>query len=142
MDLSLRLLLVDPPAGVTFALQRGRDDLEQAVRSTGAPITFEFTVRVRETAAGPVLGGPYCQGPQGARFVYVTSGERAGDWGSCWNRRAKVPLAELPLARLSEVGAAPGARWQARIAGTGRDGGPACASVPLLAGGWELVGGS
>lgn len=139
MELPLRIVFLDPPPGVLFALQRGRVELEQTVRSTGAPISFEFSVRVRETATGRVLGGPYCQGPPGARFAYISSGARAGDRGSCWDRRAKVPLGSLPLARLAEVLASPGLCWQARIAGTGRDGGPACATVPLLGVGWELV---
>lgn len=37
--------------------------------------------------------------------------------------------------------ATPGAVLEARFAGVGRDGGPACATVPLLDGGWRLVRG-
>jgi hypothetical protein len=49
-------------------------------------------VRVVATATGGyTLRGPAAQGPP-ARFVYVHSGTRAGQVGSCWDRRAKVPL--------------------------------------------------
>ena len=73
-----------------------------------------------------------------ARFSYLAAGRRAGDTTSCWDRRAKVALAGITPAVLAAWRATPGAVLEARIAGTARDGGPACATVPLLGGGWQV----
>ncbi len=105
-----------------------------------APLEFETTVRVVDgTDGAPDFRGPAVQGPRGGRFIYLTSGTRAGQPGSPWDRRAKVSLEGLrPLLAQSRSGAADVIGVVA-IAGTSRDGGPACASVPLLGAGWSLV---
>jgi hypothetical protein len=82
--------------------------------------------------------GPFTQGPPTARFVYVTSGQSAGQPGSCWNRRAKIPLGGITWSLLEQVLAKKGAVLEVQIEGTGRDGGPACATVPL-ARTWRVV---
>jgi hypothetical protein len=135
----LRITLVDPPASVTFALQRGKGDLEQATRSNGAAISFQFTARVKSAGARVNLLGPHCQGPPASRFVYVNSGTLAGDPKSPWTRRAKVPLTTISAAMIAKVARMPGGLLEARIAGTARDGGPAAASVPLLGDGWQVT---
>jgi len=136
----LRITLVAPPADVVFCLQRGRDELVSATRSTGAPLSFDFEVRARPAADGaaPTFLGPFTQGPPASRFVYVNSGALAGESGSCWTRRAKVPLAGISAAMVKKVGAS-GARIEARIQGTARDGGPACATCRPLADGWSVI---
>ena len=133
----LRITLVDPPAGVTFGLQRGKSDLEQIVRASGKPISFDFEARVRDAGSGITLLGPHCQGSPASRFAYVNSGTLAGDPKSPWTRRAKVPLTGISKALIGRALRKAGSVLEARIGGTGRDGGPACASVPLV-GGWEL----
>ena len=140
-EIPLRLTVVDPPADVVFAIQRGRSDLHQSTRSTGAPITFDFTVRIRssDTTNRHTVLGPFAQGTPATRFVYVNSGTSAGDRTSCWSRRAKVPLSGITPELIAQLAQAPGTTLEARIAGTGRDGGPACASVPLLGRGWRVV---
>ena len=101
-------------------------------------VTFEFTLRAEPGADGKLrLLGPFAQGPSAKRFVYVNSGKQAGQGESCWDRRAKVPLRGVD-ASLVEEAAASGAVIETQIAGTGRDGGPACATVPLV-GGWRIV---
>src|SRR5262245_53617610 len=94
-EIPLRITLIDPLVGGTFALQSGRTNLRQTTRSTGAAISFEFTVRARGAGNSFSLLGPFCQGPRTSRFVYVNSGTYAGDRGSRWSRRAKVPLAGI-----------------------------------------------
>jgi hypothetical protein len=74
-----------------------------------------------------------------ARFLYLNSGQRAGQADSCWDRRAKVSIAGITRQLLDRLRQRPGARLEARIAGTAPDGGPACATVPLLNGGWQIV---
>ena len=51
-----------------------------------------------------------------------------------WQRRAKVPLAGITWTMIKK-----GSVIEAHIEGTARDGGPACATVPLLGGGWKVV---
>lgn len=141
LELLVRITLVDPPAGVLFALQRGKGELEQGARSTGAELSFNVPLRVRTMPDGPRCFGPFAQGPPQARFVYISSGTLAGDFRSPWTRRVKVPLGGLTPELLALLAASPGAQLVARIAGTSSDGGPCCASVPLLAPGWQVVEG-
>ncbi|MBC8071688.1 MAG: hypothetical protein IAG13_25410 [Deltaproteobacteria bacterium] len=144
-EIQLRITVVSPPADVAFAMQRGRDELHQATRSTGEDISFDFAVRVRSgTVAGLNFLGPYTQGPPSVRFVYVNMGTAAGDTRSPWARRAKVPLmgiTGITEALVERLGKSPGARLEARYAGTAKDGSPSCASVKLLGDGWTLVAG-
>lgn len=140
-EILLRITIEDPPAGVVFAVQHGRDQLHQPNRSSGEPLSFDFAVRARPAgnAGGVRLLGPFVQGPPSGRFVYVNSGTYAGDASSCWSRRAKVSLNSVTEQLLGELAASPGARLEARIAGTAKDGGPACATVPLFGTGWRAV---
>ncbi|MCA1649767.1 MAG: DUF5990 family protein [Acidobacteria bacterium] len=138
-ELPLRIAVVDPPAGVRFRLQRGARELEPAVRTTSTALTFEFVVRVGKRPDGkPNFLGPFAQGPPARRFVYVNSGTHAGQSGSCWTRRAKIPLTDITWALIDEARAKSGA-LETAIAGTGRDGGPTCGTVRRSAG-WRVVG--
>ncbi|MCC6538633.1 MAG: hypothetical protein IT162_13845 [Bryobacterales bacterium] len=131
--LQLRITLVKPPAGVQFCLQRGKAELVDAAMSTGEDLSFTLDVRAQPAGDGGVrLLGPFTQGPPTARFFYIGVGTYAGQLVSPWSRRIKVPLSGITWA-LAEHGA-----LEAHIAGTGRDGGPACATVPLLDGGWRV----
>jgi hypothetical protein len=132
-------LMLAPPPGVAIAMQRGataRADLVAPVSASAEGLVFEFGVRADLSAAGkpPRLLGPFVQGPPDARFVYINSGIYAGKEHPAWGRRAKVPLKGLTVALIERLPASQ--RLEARIAGRSRDGGPACASVPLLAPGW------
>jgi hypothetical protein len=140
-ELPLRITLIHPPSGVVFCLQRGKTEIVSPVRSTGDDLSFDFTVRVRDGREDglPNFLGPFTQGPSTGRFVYVNSGTSAGEVGSPWTRRAKIHLSGISWALIEEALAAPGAVLEARIAGTSRDGGPACATVPLLEGGWRIA---
>jgi hypothetical protein len=125
---------------VVFALQRGRRELGPAALSSGKDLRFDFTLLANRAPDGsPRFSGEFVQGPAGGKFVYVNSGTLAGQAGSCWTRRAKVGLQTLSWATLDRALAAEGRLLQARIAGVSGDGGPACASVPLLDGGWTIV---
>jgi hypothetical protein len=126
---------------VTFCLQQGLSELVSAVRSDGDDLSFDLGVRVGDPLPDgrPNFLGPFTQGPRKARFVYVNSGARAGKADSGWDRRAKVPLSGISWELIEEALATPGAVLEARIPGTSRDGGPVCASIPLLDGGWKVV---
>lgn len=134
----LRIVVVSPPPGVTFSLQGKPGELIDPIQSDGGDIAFDFSVRLGPPLPDgrPRFLGKLVQGPPTARFVYVCSGTMAGDAQSCWTRRAKVPLAGIGEELLRS-----GRRLEARIQGRARDGGPACATVPLLGGGWRASGG-
>ena len=137
-EVSLRIVVVNPPAGVRFAVQRGKDELLKPRSDKVGDLIFEFPIRVRNDGAegSPNFLGPFAQGPRDARFVYVNSGTMAGEPASPWTRRAKIPLGGITWAMIKKMKA--GSVIEAKIAGTGRDGGPACATVPLLDRGWKL----
>jgi hypothetical protein len=132
-ELTLRIVLEKPPADVDFGLQKGRgSDYEtiQTQRSKAKDLYFEFTVRVKASRKGakPTLLGPFVQGPPDARFVYIDIGTLAGQADSCWSRRLKIPLSGITsdmIERLSKSSAV----LETHVPGTGRDGGPTCATV-------------
>ncbi|MGH9420510.1 MAG: DUF5990 family protein [Thermoanaerobaculia bacterium] len=137
-QVSIRIIVENPPPGAHFAVQRGKDGLLNPKTSNPKQLVFEFDIRVRhDQSDGPNFLGPYAQGPVGARFVYVNSGTMAGVLQSPWTRRAKIQLAGITWA-LTTQAMDRGEFLEARIAGTARDGGPACATVPLLNEHWQL----
>jgi len=138
---TLRIVVRDPLEGVELRLQRGRDELVLPVTRSASAATFEFALDTRTQPDGiTALRGPEVQGKPGARFVYINSGTYAGQSDSPWGRRAKVSLTGLSDEMLASALARPGSVIQATIDGHGRDGGPAAATVPLLDGGWHVVG--
>lgn len=137
-ELTLRIVVMRPPSGVEWRVQSRRDELLAARSVSADEVVFEVTVNV--TTQGPVIfRGAVAQGPPKVRFIYVNSGTRAGQAASRWDRRAKIPLAGITRAQVEQALENSDAFLESRIAGTARDGGPACATVPLLDGGWRLV---
>ena len=138
MTLRLRINVINSPAGVTLRMQRGRHELVEPSRETTTVVTFDFEVRVGSRAGGlPNFLGEFTQGPPAARFVYVNSGHMAGQMGTCWSRRAKIPLAAITKAQIEQAIKTDGV-LVADYEGTGRDGGPTCASVRLDGDGWRI----
>jgi len=141
LTLPIRIVVEDPVPDVRIALQRGATARAELIPpASGAPdaLTFDLDVIAEGALADgrPRLLGPFVQGPPEARFVYLCVGQAAGQIGSAWNRRVKVPLGGISadlIETLRDCG-----RLEARIASRGRDGSPACASVPLLAPGWQV----
>jgi hypothetical protein len=136
-------VLVEPPPGVDFGIQRGRGSAYETLsvqRSTRGDLSFDFSLTAAESGKNglPNFTGPFAQGPPDGRFVYIDVGTCAGQKDTPWSRRIKIPLHGItwPLVRKALSGS--GYRLMARIPGTGKDGGPSCATVHLL-GGWEVV---
>jgi hypothetical protein len=86
----------------------------------------------------PNFTGPFAQGPPDGRFVYIDVGTCAGQHDTPWSRRMKIPLQGITWPLVRKALAKPGYRLTARIPGTGRDGGPSCATVRPL-GDWEVT---
>jgi len=140
ITLRLRIRVVQPPAGVQFRLQEGRSDLVAPAHETRGEIQFDFSLRLGPPRQGrPNFLGPAAQGPAASRFIYINSGRRAGQQETCWDRRAKVPLTAITKALVQAALSNVGAVIEARIAGTANDGGPVCATVPLIGGRWSVV---
>lgn len=118
-EVPIRIILVHPPNGIHFAVQRGKDDLLPPSYTDDATITFDFTVRVggQQADGAPNLLGPFTQGTVAERFVYVNAGTLAGQPASPWTRRAKVKLAGITQAMIEETLATPGAVIAARVDG-------------------------
>ena len=139
-ELPLRITVVHPPSGVMFCLQRGKDELVPPAQVSEERLSFDFGVRIggNRPDGMPNLLGAFAQGPPASRFVYVNSGTLAGQRDSCWTRRAKIPLTNITWERIEEVLSTRNAVLEARIVCTARDGGPSCATVQLLEGGWRV----
>jgi Family of unknown function (DUF5990) len=137
----MRVLVVSPPPGVLFAVQRGRTELLVPSIQDAEFIQFDFSLRL-----GPPLPdgtfnflGEYAQGSPSDRFVYINSGTAAGQAGSCWSRRAKLKLASVPRQIAEAAIGSHECAVEARVLGTMRDGGPICASVKPHVVTWGLV---
>ena len=143
MELPFRIILEKPPAGVDFGLQHGRgNDYEtiQIQTSKGKDLSFNFTARVKDGPrhSAPNFLGPVVQGPTIERFVYIDIGTYAGQTGTCWSRRLKIPLRGITWEMIDKLLADSDSRLETRVPGTGKDGSPACATVKPFPG-WKLT---
>ena len=137
-ELTLRITVTNPPRGVLFRLQRGAKELTPPAKALQEALTFEFPVRVGRRPDGmPNFLGPYTQGPPAGRFVYINSGTYAGQTGTAWARRAKVPLAGITR-DLIDRALSESAVVEIEIPGTGRDGGPSCGTIRLPQSAWRI----
>jgi len=115
----------------------------QTQRSNTKDLHFEFSVHLKPGKGNlPNFLGPFVQGPPGERFVYLDIGAFAGQANSCWNRRLKIPLRGITWDMIDKVAdASPKSQsskaLEARVPGTGSDGGPSCGTVKHFPG-WKL----
>ena len=138
--LTLRIVLEKPPPEVDFGLQKGRGtnyETIQTQRSKTQDLSFEFSIALKANSrnAAPDFSGPFVQGTQGGRFVYLDIGTYAGQKATSWSRRLKVPLSGITRDLIDRVGKS-GSVLEARVPGTGKDGGPNCATVKPFPG-WK-----
>ncbi len=140
-SLALRITVVDPPPGILWALQLGREDVVKPSSVTKNRISFDFTVEVVEgDAKEPLrLKGPAVQGRPGKRFVYLRMGAYAGQPGIDAGWRAKIGLDGITRKLIDAVRPPRAGVLEVQFAGTGPKGGPACATVPLLGEGWRVA---
>lgn len=118
---TLRLTIDDPVPGVRYSLQK--DDMPfEPVTAGDGPVSFELPITLHPDGR---MTGPFVrrEGPQ-RRFVYIRIGTSAGDHASCWSRRAKIDIHDIPPDLLLSD-----AVLEVHLPGRGRDGSPACATV-------------
>jgi len=142
-EVQIRLILVDPPSGVDFGIQSGSGTECESMfvqRRKGGDLFFDFSLAVADTRkdGSPNFQGPFAQGPPAGRFIYIDVGTYAGQKGTPWSRRMKIPLQGITWPLIRKTISKPGYVLSARIPGTGRDGGPNCATVQLL-GEWQVT---
>jgi hypothetical protein len=136
VEIPLRITLYRVPPGVRFALQKGKSgamshpELVPPTRIDPTSISFDFTVRVAPDRLGvrQTFLGEFTQGPADGRFVYVNSGQSAGQHDTFWNRRAKIPLHTITPALIDAVRSTPNTVLLIEIEGKAADGGPVAAS--------------
>lgn len=143
-ELRLRIVLVAPPAGVDFGLQDGKGSgytTIQKQRSKDSDLSFEFSVTIKDNREDglPNFLGPLAHGPTTSRFIYIDIGKSAGQTDSCWERRIKVPLGGITWEMIEKATADPKLILETRLPGTGKDGGPSCATVKPTEG-WKVCG--
>lgn len=125
----MRIVIERPVVGVMHSLQdKDGHPLDPRRSAAGEPLAFDFAIRV---AAGPKFFGDQVrrEGPQ-RRFVYVRVGELAGDPASPWSRRMKLDIHDIEPDLLDRA-VAEGGTIELAVDGTGKDGTPACATVPV-----------
>ncbi len=151
VPLRLRIRCVRPPDPqlhrAAFGLQEKKPGdwvIHEGVRERNGDICFECECAVCLGAAAkvPDFSGRFIHGKPGERFLYLSwkpdgwsAGESEPGPPACV-RRIKIHLRTLNT-KLIEKARRGGGVLQAVIQGTAKDGGPACASVPLLGGDWE-----
>jgi hypothetical protein len=127
-EIRMRIVIEQPVIGVLHSLQAGDDrPLDPKSSLAGEPLIFDFPVRI---APGPKFFGDQVrrEGPE-RRFVYIRIGTYAGDAASPWARRMKIDIHDIAQDLLDRA-ANGGGIVETSIAGTGRDGTPACATIP------------
>ncbi len=140
-ELTLKIVLENPPGGVDFGLQKGSGNKYQTIqiqRSGDKNLEFEFAITVKLTNDGlPNFLGEFVQGPPARRFIYIDIGTYAGQKDSGWSRRLKIPLTEISLNTIKELSTNNNKILEARVPGTGKDNGPNCATVKPFSG-WHI----
>jgi hypothetical protein len=141
IEIHFRIILESPTSGVDFGLQKGGGNNYETIqtqRSNGDDLTFEFPLRVKlADGKTPNFLGHFAQGKRDERFVYIDIGAFAGQH-THWSRRLKVPLKGIMNEMIAEFQRGNGLIFETKVAGTGRDGGPNCATVKPFAG-WTIV---
>lgn len=151
-SIQLRVIVLQPPkprANETgFGLQDNSSGdwiLHHGQKFPNGDVHFTCECRVKPDAksGAPNFLGPFVHGPPAQRFLYLSWKPKQWQPGDSeivappYTRRLKVRLSSITW-QLIEAARRAEAALEVTVAGTGKDGGPACASVPLLNGGWKV----
>lgn len=140
-EIALQIILIKPTPNVVFGLQKGSGNDYETVQkqiSTSNDLTFTFIIKVKGDRSKdklPKLSGSFVQGSADNKFVYIDIGTYAGQSDTMWSRRLKIPLTGITWRDIDSLSG--NSMLQSSVPGTGRDGGPNCATVKPF-GGWHL----
>lgn len=142
VEITLQVILEKPTLHVIFGLQKGSgnnyETVQKQIASSG-DLSFTFPVKIkgdRATNMQPKFSGAFVQGPANSQFIYIDIGTYAGQFDSIWSRRLKVPLTGISWKDIDSL-LSKDFILQTRVPGTGKDGGPNCATVKPF-GGWYI----
>lgn len=135
--------------GAEFGLQDNSTTADWVIHAgqtyPSGDVRFECECRVRphQSTGSPNFLGPFVHGDASKRYLYLSW--RPVGWRPsqpdppcpAWLRRIKVQLSSISWEQIEESVTRDGV-LEAIVPGTGRDGGPSCASVPLVGGGWTV----
>ena len=137
-EITFEINLIKPSPQVMFGLQKGSGSNYETVQKqipTSNDLTFAFTIKVkgdRSKDKFPKLSGSFVQGSADNKFVYIDIGTYAGQSDTIWSRRLKIPLTGITWKDIESLTS--NSLLQTNVPGTGRDGGPNCATVKPFAG--------
>lgn len=133
VEITLQIVLLRPTPGVVFGLQEGSGNKYETVQkqvSLSNDLVFRFSVNVqgdRSKENLPGFSGSFVQGFKGNRFVYINIGTYAGQLNTPWSRRLKIPLMGITWEDIDSLSG--NLILETNVPGTGKDGGPNCATV-------------
>jgi hypothetical protein len=134
-----RIILEKTPNGVGFGIQKGRGnnfEIEQYQIGNGQNLSFEFIAQVKKKSISTIdFSGICIQGSTQERFIYINIGTSAGQNGSIWTRRLKVPLRDITEEMVTKASQNQNFCLETRVPAIGKDGTPNCAMVKPF-GGW------
>ena len=142
-EINLQIILVQPPPNVLFGLQKGSGAIYETVQkqtSASQDLLFIFPITIKGDKgkdAFPKFSGPFVQGPAGGKFIYIDIGQCAGQFDTAWSRRLKVPLTGITWNMIDQLITEPSSLLETKVPGTGKDGGPNCATVKPFEG-WRV----
>ncbi len=85
-ELSLKIVLETPPAGIDFGIQKGsgsKFETIQRQKSGNRDLEFEITIILKNNKSSYDFYGPFVQGVSGERFIYIDIGTFCGPAGFC-----------------------------------------------------------
>ena len=136
----LRITLEKPVEGVVYGIHEGKGNEGKTIQkqmADGEDLVFEILVPAKlDKTESYKLSGPFVQGKPGENFIYIGIGTYAGQLNTTWSRRLKIPLAGVThhvLAKMDDKDI-----LTTTVPGTGKDGGPNCATVKPF-GGWKAI---
>ena len=139
----LQIILVRPTKDVDFGLQKGSGSNYETIQKqqyASKDLVFRFEATVKGDTKKdklPNLSGPFVQGPTNNKFVYIDIGTYAGQKNTAWARRLKIPLTGITWEQINSLMENNRLVLETSVPGTGKDGGPNCATVKPFEG-WYL----
>ena len=140
-ELTLQIILIEPTPGVVFGLQKGSGSNYETIQkqiSSSNDLTFKFAIKVKGDRSKdklPKFSGSFVQGSADNKFIYIDIGTYAGQSGTTWSRRLKIPLTGITWKDIDSL--SEHSMLQTSVPGTGKDGGPNCATVKPFSG-WQI----
>ena len=142
-EITLKIILTTPVPDVVYGVQKGSGVNYETVQkqiSACDDIFFLFTIKVKGDRSKdnlPKFSGSYVQGLADNKFVYIDIGTYAGQADTIWSRRLKIPLTGITWKDIDLLAGNPNSIMETHVTGTGKDGGPNCATVKPFEG-WHF----